>query len=207
LKPGRFGPLLLLVVLAVVAVAAFAVLSHQKESPEAGITCGEERWPVKTLSDRDAARVNLTPVSGSVAGLRALPTPSRRPANSRVAPVELTTYSLTARVIEFKIEEDRDVHLVIGDPTDPAATMIVEFPDASDCKGAVGSVEADLMRRARGDLLAAFGQPGAAGFRPLQGYAALSGVGFFDLLHGQRGVAPNGIELHPVLHIERTEPP
>jgi hypothetical protein len=32
--------------------------------------------------------------------------------------------------------------------------------------------------------------------------ATLIGVGFFDHLHGQTGVAPNGIELHPVLSIE-----
>ena len=35
--------------------------------------------------------------------------------------------------------------------------------------------------------------------RPL---VRISGVGFFDYLHGQRGVAPNGIELHPVLSVE-----
>jgi hypothetical protein len=27
------------------------------------------------------------------------------------------------------------------------------------------------------------------------------GVGFYDPLHGQEGVAPNGIELHPILEI------
>jgi hypothetical protein len=27
----------------------------------------------------------------------------------------------------------------------------------------------------------------------------LTGVGFWDEIHGQTGVAPNGIELHPVL--------
>jgi hypothetical protein len=27
----------------------------------------------------------------------------------------------------------------------------------------------------------------------------VTGVGFFDAMHGQAGVAPNGIELHPVL--------
>ena len=27
----------------------------------------------------------------------------------------------------------------------------------------------------------------------------MTGVAFFDFLHGQTGVAPNGIELHPVL--------
>ena len=30
----------------------------------------------------------------------------------------------------------------------------------------------------------------------------VTGVGFFDFLHGQTGAAPNGIELHPVLKIE-----
>jgi hypothetical protein len=29
--------------------------------------------------------------------------------------------------------------------------------------------------------------------------ARIVGVAFFDFLHGQTGVAPNGIELHPVL--------
>jgi hypothetical protein len=31
------------------------------------------------------------------------------------------------------------------------------------------------------------------------GRATLSGVGFFDRPHGRTGVAPNGIEMHPVL--------
>jgi hypothetical protein len=37
--------------------------------------------------------------------------------------------------------------------------------------------------------------------RDLIGTASLEGVGFFDLKHGtpQVGVAPNNIELHPVL--------
>jgi hypothetical protein len=36
----------------------------------------------------------------------------------------------------------------------------------------------------------------------------VTGVGFFDFLHGQTGVAPNGIELHPVLDIVfNPEPP
>jgi hypothetical protein len=30
----------------------------------------------------------------------------------------------------------------------------------------------------------------------------VTGVGFFDKIHGQTGAAPNGIELHPVLGIE-----
>jgi len=34
--------------------------------------------------------------------------------------------------------------------------------------------------------------------RPL---VRITGVGFFDYIHGQHGVAPNGIELHPVLGV------
>jgi hypothetical protein len=33
----------------------------------------------------------------------------------------------------------------------------------------------------------------------------VTGVGFFDFMHEQRGVAPNGIELHPVLDIRVPE--
>jgi hypothetical protein len=32
----------------------------------------------------------------------------------------------------------------------------------------------------------------------------VTGVGFFDFIHGQTGVAPNGIELHPILNIAFT---
>ena len=33
----------------------------------------------------------------------------------------------------------------------------------------------------------------------LTGTTTITGLAFFDVIHGQRGVAPNGIELHPVL--------
>jgi hypothetical protein len=36
------------------------------------------------------------------------------------------------------------------------------------------------------------------GHRPVQ----VTGVGYFDFLHGQSGVAPNGIEPHPILAIK-----
>jgi hypothetical protein len=43
------------------------------------------------------------------------------------------------------------------------------------------------------------GQPSATRFTQLSRMATITGVAFFDSVHGQRGVAPNGIELHPVL--------
>ena len=167
----------------------------------AGLACGSERWAVKTLSDPDAARVDLTPVAGSVAALRALPTPADKPQAGRVAPTELTVFRVTADLVEAKLEDDRDFHVVIAEPGDPAQTMIVEFAD-TDCSGAVGSQEAALMRSARDAFLARYPKPKESDFRDLSGRVVITGVGFFDFAHGQRGLAPNAIELHPVLSIE-----
>jgi hypothetical protein len=139
------------------------------------------------------------PVTVTVAQLRALPAPASHSQASRIAPTELTTFSVTAAVVEFKLEADKDVHVVIADLADPAQTMIVEFPDAADCSGAVGSAHRGEMEAARAALLAAFGQPSSSSFTHITGTAMFTGVGFFDVLHGQTGVAPNGIELHPVL--------
>jgi len=168
-------------------------------APATGDQCGTERWPVKTLSDQDAAQVNFTPVPSSVGALRGLAAPAPLPQSSRVAPTELTVFTVTAQLVEMKLEEDRDIHMVIAEPSDPTATMITEFPDADQCSGAVASAHAQEMRTARTALIAAFGQPSSSQFTSISGSASVTGVGFFDFLHGQTGVAPNGIELHPVI--------
>ena len=55
------------------------------------------------------------------------------------------------------------------------------------------------MASARSAIIAACGQPSSSHFTHLNGPATVTGVGFFDIPHGQTGVAPNAIELHPVL--------
>jgi hypothetical protein len=166
-----------------------------------GEHCGTERWAVKTLSDGDAARVHFSPVPATVTELRARPAPGSLPQASRIAPTELTTFSVTANVVEFKVEADLDIHLVIADPNDAAATMIVEFPNAADCSGAVSSTHRANMETARQALIYLFGQPSSSHFTFINGTITVTGVGFFDFKHGQTGVAPNAIELHPVLSV------
>jgi hypothetical protein len=39
--------------------------------------------------------------------------------------------------------------------------------------------------------------------RTSENLVEITGVGFYDFQHGQNGVAPNAIELHPVLAIRR----
>ena len=94
--------------------------------------------------------------------------------------------------------KDNDIHLVIKGIT-TAGTMIVEFPLAPTCTANATTGAKARMKNARNAFGAACGVPGVSTFTKLQGRATIRGIGFFDFLHGQTGVAPNGIELHPVL--------
>jgi hypothetical protein len=169
-------------------------------TPTGGITCGVERWPVKTLSDLDVGLVNFTPQDSTVDTLRALTKPASLPNDNRIAPTEETTFRLTAHVEQMKLEDDHDIHLVIADLSSASDTMIVEFPDVA-CDGAAQSAYKSQMAAARQQFVNLFGQPSASHFTTISGTVVMTGVGFFDFLHGQTGVAPNGIELHPALSI------
>ena len=102
------------------------------------------------------------------------------------------------------MEKDNDIHLVVAEPGARKLKMIVEFV-LPEC-GKSRKVE---MTNARNALFAACGLPPTKGFKhlsPRKGVATatITGVGFYDYVHGQNGVAPNGIELHPVLSFEAT---
>jgi hypothetical protein len=159
--------------------------------------CGLERWTVKTLQDSPASRIDFTALPTTVARLRSLRPPDIGRHSERQTG-EFTTYRVKVRLRSFKIDADSDIHLVVSDPSNASKTMIVELPNAGCIKNA-GPTSRAKMSRARRALIRACGTPGTGSFRLLHGRATITGVAFFDVIHGQRGVAPNGIELHPVL--------
>ena len=188
-----------------VFTAELAADSAPAPSPTSsnGLACGEERWDVKTLSDPAAGSVSFAPQDTTVNALRSLPKPSVGQSTPRMAGAEMTTYRVTANLVEFKQEDDRDIHLVIADPSNAANMMIVEFPDVA-CEGAIDSAKKADMQSARNAFVAACGNPSTSTFKNISGTATLTGVAFFDILHGQTGVAPNGIELHPLFSFSGT---
>jgi hypothetical protein len=165
-----------------------------QQSKQAG--CGVERWSVKTLADPAGRRLELNPKATTIRALRAKQAPAYSSLR-RLRGVERTTFRVQAALVEMKLEDDSDIHLVIADPRDSGETLIAEFPSAS-CTGGATRKARTKMRRARSALVAACGSPSRS-FTKLHGTATISGVGFFDQIHGQTGVAPNGIELHPVV--------
>jgi hypothetical protein len=158
-------------------------------------SCGAERWAVKTGTDPDASLVNMTPVPKLITDLTSLPAPAGISGgtydDSRVAPTEEQVVVLTnVAVTEIKSESDNDYHLVLNDGS--GHTMIGEVP----CPGCVGSTSpfSCFITRARGEV-------DVIGTTTSTNYATIIGIPFFDYAHGQTGVAPNAIELHPILSI------
>ncbi len=165
--------------------------------PALVLACGKERWPVKTGTDKDAAKVNESPTPATINQLRQISAPINpniRP-DTRYSATELTTYELTGWLTVIKAEADQDYHVVLTD--DNGRTMIVESAHPDCAKGSRFEAQIGDVRKV---LDATFGGPihGKIKTRKL---ITVTGVGFFDRLHGQEGVAPNGIELHPILHV------
>jgi hypothetical protein len=85
-------------------------------------------------------------------------------------------------VVLVRPEDDSDLHLVLRQGGNH---MIAEAP-APYCDSRATPFRRRQMRVARGRVR-------------LCARARVTGVAFFDFDHGQTGVAPNAIELHPVL--------
>src|SRR5215510_10056655 len=165
-------------------------------------TCGVERWSVKTGTDPDAGLVDLNhPMPGTIVDLGAIPAPPDPPGpplNARIAPTETTVYTLNATMTLYKKEADVDYHIVLQD--DQGHTLISEIQSPA-CVGPTSPFAAAIANaRAKFDShLTA-----TPSFQTANIPVRVRGVGVFDFIHGQTGVAPNGIELHPVLDINFT---
>src|SRR5215472_3252524 len=183
MQPLRRRCLLLVVILMVIPSALFG-------------QCGVERWSVKTGTDADAGKVNLNaPTNTTIAAMRAFTAPNPIPPNNRITGPETTLWVINATLTLFKLESDSDYHLVIQDAS--GNTMITEIPSPS-CVGA-GSPFLAGITNARSEFDAKF--TATTSFQTANIPVKVTGVGMFDFLHGQTGVAPNGIELHAVLDI------
>ena len=163
--------------------------------------CGTERWPVKTLQDPSVREIHFVPQETTVHVLRE---PKQPPDLRKINPMlrldaEKQVYTVKALLMGFKKEGDGDYHLVLADPVDRKKTMIAEIP-APAC--------ANKKYKAQFEAAAAFIESlghATPKFKTLDKPVpvTVTGVFFFDFIHGQTGVAPNGAELHPVLEIAK----
>src|SRR5207302_11059447 len=108
---------------------------------------------------------------------------------------EIQAFRLTnVTLVQYKMETDSDYHLVLHDSA--GTSMIAEIAYPGCVSGAAWSSQTTSARNAFDAKYAV-----TTSFQTANDTVTVTGVGFFDLLHGQTGVAPNGIELHSVLSI------
>jgi hypothetical protein len=142
--------------------------------------CGVERWTVKTLQDRP----KLLPARKVKIHFLITRKPPAHLPDTRL-PFEHHVYTVTAAVVLVRAEEDSDLHVVLQQGGNH---MIGEAPSPSCDKHATPKRRRQ-MRVARSHVR-------------LCPRARVTGVAFFDFDHGQTGVAPNAIELHPILDFD-----
>ena len=140
-------------------------------------------------------RHSSTVTKVSVGYLRGRSKPSSYPKSRRVTSTELHTYQVTAYLIQYKEESDGDVHLVLKDSS--GRSMIAEIPygscvpTTSRWKKQIASTRAAFSSRYHV----------TTSWRYVHRLVDVRGIGYMDPLHGQTGVAPNGVELHPVIYM------
>lgn len=140
----------------------------------------------------------------------------------RAATTETTVWRMTAVITEAKLEQDGDYHLVLKGKS--GKTMIGEIPnpdpnyvkndvwradikvarDTIDKKlgGPLKPVDFNPQNMAPPTEVRTFPVPDeTAAMTKIGAQATIIGVGFFDSSHGQTGVAPTAIELHPIFSI------
>ncbi len=180
----------------VVCAFAFLLIASLAPPDLLAQSCGVERWSVKTGTDADVGKVNLgSSSSNTIATMRGWPAPNPIPLSNRVSPYETTVWVLNATLTQYKLEDDSDYHLVLSDAS--GNTLIAEIP----LPACVGSSSPFLSKitTARNTFNGKYTPTGS--FQTANIPVQITGVGMFDFLHGQTGVAPNGIEIHPVLSI------
>jgi hypothetical protein len=158
-------------------VAALVAADPPARAAQSRSLCGVERWTVKTLQDRP----RLLPVrTVTLRFLVTRPAPAVLPVTR--LPFERHVFHVVAAVTLVRQEDDGDFHLVLRTGL---LHMIAEAPSPG-C-----FARATPLRRAQ--MRATWARVRVCG------RASITGVAFFDFKHGQTGVAPNAIELHPVL--------
>jgi hypothetical protein len=164
--------------------------------------CGEHRWDVKTLSDSDTLLIDFNKVvKTTILEQSALPKPEKIKHNTPRQSSEITVYSIDCEIVSFKREDDFDIHIVLKDPKGDL-TMVAELPSPW-CPEVQATSRSKVFKKINDFFLDNIGKP-TSKFKNLR-YpipVRVTGVGFFDAFHGQRGMLSNGREIHPVLKIE-----
>lgn len=159
-----------------------------------GFGQGSERWDIKTLNDSLSSKIDTIPIAVTIKELNGLFKPVGLKTTTPRFGSEFKTYQIIGKVLDFRKQADEDYHIIVQDLDDPLYTIIVEV-----IMPKYGNPEQyQTFKKVRDYTLARIRYGNLRG-----NIYCIKGVGFFDLIHNQKGKAINGFELHPVLEIKK----
>jgi hypothetical protein len=159
--------------------------------PTSSVVCGVERWAVKTLTDADAARVDVSNViPTTISALNAFAAHCSGLPDARTFAEEFRVYEVVGTVQLARNEDDRDLHFALADPADPTRTIVVEMAEPA-------CATTSPLFTTLSNVNMQFQSLGWLVGRQVR----VRGVGFYDFAHGQIGRSTSCLELHPLLSI------
>lgn len=168
--------------------------------------CGRWRWEVKTLTDADTALIrfdSIRPITvDQLTRMRSFVTTEFMERQWS----EYNLYRIDAELYGYTQARDRDYQLFLRDPRS-GRTMVAAIPDP-DCPEVKASSRAWAFREGREWVRKNLGEPKIGDSilpRPIP--IRVVGIAFYDRLDNQKGMAENGVGLHPVLSLEAIAPP
>ncbi|HYX30884.1 MAG TPA: hypothetical protein VE863_20265 [Pyrinomonadaceae bacterium] len=181
------------------------VLPARGGSPQTKARAPVFRWKVRTGADPDAELVEEKPVQITIEKLAAKHRPADMKDPTKVYPayqdrraegVERTIYEVEAVIVAHKLQMSGSYHLDLQGET--GRTIIANSVDPQHVDpGSRWAKQIATVRKEVEERL----KPGPV-YTGGSWRVRITGIGFFNQVHGQHGVAPNGIELTPVLSIE-----
>lgn len=177
-----------IVVVILLIILNFCIINAYTQSP------GKERWDVKSLNDKNADKIDTNDLIVSVKALSEIPNLSKVYKNATRMHVEMKTFTIICVVKKVIKEDDGDYHLIVSDTGFSNNQMIVEIINPHYANPKYYS----LINQARENLIYYQRKK-----QLINNTFKITGVAFFDIPHNQGGVAPNYIELHPVLKFSK----
>ena len=162
--------------------------------------CGVERWPIKTLSDPDTVKIDFLKIIPSTIHQQVSLTKPSINRNKR-HDTERSVLKINCSIVGFKRENgDKDIHIIIEDD-ETEETMVAEIP-SHKCLAIMKTSRQKLFFELNKWFVENIGYP-SNNFIYLKKHipVTITGIGYFDYVHGQVGMAANGREIHPILSI------
>jgi hypothetical protein len=194
-RPGRVKIFAAAVLAAATAAALSVSAAGRATARVTSVSCGSGERALQTLSDAQRDLVHLRPTATSIAEINALPRPRRTP-TARTTAFQRHVWRVRAQIVEYKLERDAAVHLVLYDGKRSYMNAVLPssrcLPASSRARHAIEAARA---------FLEGLCGPARPSWRPLGAVVLIDGVGFWASPHGQHGHARNYAELRPVTSV------